>query len=251
MGRMADPTPSDLTENRLLAALPREEVERFAGDFELVPDVPLRECVYRAGEPADHVWFPLSSVFSLLAVMDDGRALEVATIGNEGFVGLPVFLQGSYTSGHMAFCQVPGGALRISSGRFSDHVNESDALQALLHRYTLALLTQIGQSSACNRLHTLSERCARWILMTHDRVHRDAFTLTQEFLAQMLGVRRAGVNEAMQELQQGGLVTYGRGEVTVTDRAGLEAASCECYALIRDEHQRLAELGGDGGAPAA
>jgi CRP-like cAMP-binding protein len=248
---MASATLDDLNRNKLLAALPREEMEGFAGDFELIPEVPLRQLVYEAGQPVDHVWFPLSSVFSLLAVMGDGRSVEVATIGNEGFVGLPVFLQGRYTSGQMAFCQVPGGAVRIASTRFNDLVSGSDPLQALLHRYTLALLTQIGQSSACNRLHTLVQRCARWILMTHDRAGRDEFTLTQEFLAQMLGVRRAGVNEAMQELQERGLVTYARGQIAVTDRGGLEATACECYALIRDEHERLAEPGGDGRVPSA
>ena len=237
--RVAAADPDDFRGNALLAALPHDDVRRLVHDFELVTDVEVRHPVYTAGETADYAWFPLSSVFSLLTEMEDGRSFEVATVGKEGFVGLPMFLQGRYTSAHSAFCQVPGDALRIPVERFNTHVNSTSALHTTLHRYTLALLTQIGQSSACNRLHSLLQRCTRWVLMTHDRVGRDEFQLTQEFLAQMLGVRRAGVNEAARELQERGLIAYNRGELTVTDRAGLEAAACECYRIIREEHERL------------
>lgn len=232
-------TVEDLSGNRLLASLPHDRLGELAPHFEVITTVRLRERVYAPGERAEHVWFPVDSVFSLVSEMEDGRAVEVATVGNEGFVGLPIFLQGSYTSAHLAFCQLPGRALRTESGRFADLMNGTGDLQAVLHRYTLALLTQIGRSSACNSLHTLEQRCTRWVLMTHDRVRRDEFPLTQEFLAQMLGVRRAGVNEVMQELQQRELVSYTRGRLRVADRAGLEAATCECYRVIRDEYERL------------
>src|SRR3712207_4428871 len=140
----------------------------------------------------------------------------------------------------MAFAQIGGTALRLGAAEFQRLVRDLPRLRTMLHRYTLALLAQIAQASACNRLHSLEQRCARWLLMTHDRVGRDEFPLTQEFLAQMLGVRRAGVNEAQQALSSAGLISYVRGTVTVHDRGSLERAACECYALIRGEHDRLA-----------
>jgi CRP-like cAMP-binding protein len=172
--------------------------------------------------------------------MDDGSSVEIGTVGREGFVGVPVLLEGGYTSEHQAITQIGGTTVRVAAPDFRQLVNELPALRTMLHRYTLALLAQIAQASACNRLHTLDQRCARWLLMTHDRVGRDEFPLTQDFLAQMLGVRRAGVNEAQQQLSNAGVISYVRGNVTILDRAGLEHKSCECYQLIRAEHDRLA-----------
>jgi CRP-like cAMP-binding protein len=228
-----------LRRNGLLAALSADELETVA-DAADAARYEVRDVIYAIGEPIEHVLFPADAVISLISVMQDGRSVEVGTVGREGFVGVPVLLQGGFTSEHMAFCQIAGDVVRIGVGDFQRLLGEVPTLRTMLHRYTLALLAQIAQASACNRLHPLQQRCARWLLMTHDRVGRDEFPLTQEFLAQMLGTRRAGVNEAQQALAAAGVISYARGHVTVLDREGLERRACECYALIRDEHERLA-----------
>jgi CRP-like cAMP-binding protein len=228
-----------LRSNVLLAALPDDGVEAVAEVAESYT-AERRDMVYDIGEPIEHVLFPIDAVYSLLSVMDDGRSVEIGTVGREGFVGVPVLLEGRYTSEHQAFAQIGGNVLRVSTSDFRQIVDDLPALRTMLHRYTLALLAQIAQASACNRLHTLEQRCARWLLMTHDRVARDEFPLTQEFLAQMLAVRRAGVNEVQQALSDAGLISYSRGSITILDRPGLEQRSCQCYALIREEHDRLA-----------
>jgi CRP-like cAMP-binding protein len=232
--------------NSLLAALPSAERERLAAIFER-RSFTIRDLVYEQGEPTKSIIFPIDGVFSLLSAMRDGRSVEVATVGKEGFVGVPAFLQGSFTNAHLSFCQVAGDGLVAETSAFFDAVNGSGALHALLHRYTLALLTQIAQCSACNRLHTMEQRCVRWILMTHDRVGRDAFELTHEFLAQMLGVPRASVSEAVDPLHEARLIDYRRAALHVLDRPALEARACECYAIIREEHRRLADLPGADG----
>ena len=237
-------TSDELAQNTLLAGLPPAERDGLRDLLDVV-EYDVRDMVYEVGRTIDAVLFPVDAVFSLITSMEDGRAVEVATTGNEGFVGVPVFLQGHFLSAHEAFCQIRGSALRCDARAFAESIERSPALHAMLHRYTLALLTQIAQSSACNRLHTLEQRCARWLLLTQDRVGRDRFLLTQDFLAQMLGVRRAGVNEAQQTLQQAGAISYARGEVTVLDRDRLEELACECYGVIRDEHLRLVGSSGE------
>ncbi|HEU4561941.1 MAG TPA: Crp/Fnr family transcriptional regulator [Longimicrobium sp.] len=176
----------------------------------------------------------------MLGLMDDGSAVETATIGNEGLVGVPVFLGAMQMAGQ-AFAQVPGEAYRLPAGALREEVRRGSALATLLGRYTQALFTLVAQSSACNRKHAVEQRCARWLLMTHDRVPGDTFELTQHFLSQMLGVRRATVNEAAAALQERGLIDYTRGRITIIDRAGLEAAACACYAIIRNEFARMLE----------
>jgi CRP-like cAMP-binding protein len=223
--------------NRLLDALPAAERQRLLDRMQPV-ELDLREPVYEPGKAIEHVYFPLTTVISMLAVMDDGQAVEVATMGNEGMAGLPVFL-GATTSPDRAFAQIAGRALRMPAGEFRDLANGAGAIQALLQRYTQAFFVQLAQGAACNRLHSVPQRLARWLLMTHDRVGRDEFPLTQEFMAQMLAVRRATVTEAAGRLQQDGLITYGRGIITIVDRPGLEATSCECYRIITEEHARL------------
>lgn len=239
---MDDREPELLDRNVVLARLPEPERGQAAAVAKLV-SLELRDTVYEMGEPIEQVLFPIDAVVSLVNVMRDGSSTEIATVGREGFVGVPVLLHGGFTSEHMAFVQVAGMALRIETGDFQRLIEQAPVLRKQLHRYTLALLAQIAQSSACNRLHPLEPRCARWLLMTQDRVGRDQFPLTQEFLAQMLGVRRASVNEAHQALSAAGLISYTRGIITILDREGLERAACECYALIRAEHDRLAEYG--------
>lgn len=186
----------------------------------------------------EYVYFPEDALISVVSVMTDGSAVETATIGDEGVVGLPVFL-GTDRTPAQAFCQVPGQAYRLESDAFRRELARPGGLRDALSLYTQALFTQVAQSSACNRLHTMRERCARWLLQTHDRVGRDEFPLTQQFLSQMLGVRRATVTEAAGGLQADGLITYEYGRITIRDRRRLEAASCECYEITRREFARL------------
>jgi len=219
------------------------ERRRFAPEFELV-SLGLRDSVYEMDKPIEHVYFPLTGVLSLVSQMDDGRGVEIATIGNEGMAGLPVFLQASYTSSHTAFCQVPGESLRMPASRFSDFVTASHngGLHLALNRYTQALMSMIARAVACNALHTVPQRACRWLLITHDRVAVDEFLLTQEFLSQMLGVTRASVNEVARELQDAEAIDYVRGRMHILNRPELESRSCECYGVIRTEFDRLLQL---------
>lgn len=228
----------DKTGNRILDGLPAADFEPLGRVLERV-DLGLRDYIYRRGEPIEFVHFPVNCVISLVTEMEDGRAVEVATVGCEGMVGIPVFLQAAYTSAHESFSQVPGASWRMRAEAFTALANQGGTLQALLQRYTQALFSQISQSSACNRLHTVEQRCARWLLQTHDRVTADEFPLTQEFLAQMIGVQRSSVNGVANTLQDQGVIRYSRGIVTIADRKGLEGVACECYRIIADEFARL------------
>lgn len=234
-----------LARNRLLAMVPEKERDLLAPAFELI-DMELKQTVYEEDKPVEHVYFPISGVLSLVSGMDDGRGIEVATIGNEGMAGLPVFLQATLTSSHRAFSQVPGQALRMPAAQFSEFVTSSQdgGLHRALNRYTQALMSMIARTVACNALHSVQQRACRWLLFTHDRAGEDEFLLTQEFLGQMLGVTRASVNEVAQELQNAGAIDYTRGRLRILDREQLESRSCECYEVIRKEFDRLLQAGG-------
>jgi len=234
--RSSPPPPPPLT-NRLLAALPPDEAAWLLPKLTPV-HLPHAEVLYAMGEPIPHVYFPTTALISLMIVLEDGKQVEMAAVGREGLAGLPVAL-GSATDGHVAQVQIPGAALRMPADAFRAALGELAELRALLGCYALVLLTQAGQAAACNGLHAIAERGARWLLEAHDRVGQDRFLLTQDFLAAMLGVRRPSVTLAAGMLQQAGLITYHRGTVTVLDRAGLEAAACECYAAIMRETDRL------------
>jgi CRP-like cAMP-binding protein len=229
-----------LARNRLLAMIPQREQARLAREFELV-SLDLKDSLYLADEPIEHVYFPISGVLSLVSPMEDGRAIEVATVGNEGMVGLPVFLQATRTSAHMAFSQLPGQSLQMPAGRFSDFIAgaQNGGLNVAMNRYTQALMSMIARAVACNALHSIQQRACRWLLTTHDRVDSDEFLLTQEFLGQMLGVTRASVNEVARELQDAGAIDYSRGRITIVDRDQLESRACECYRVITAEFDRL------------
>jgi CRP-like cAMP-binding protein len=229
--------PAAARRNRLLANLPEADFERLLPNLELV-GLALKEALYDANRPIRHVHFVLCGVVSLVTTLEGGAIVETGLVGNEGMVGLPAFL-GAMTSPVTAFCQVPGLALRIDAAALREEARGGVALVGVLHRYTQAFLTQLSQSVACNRMHGLRERCARWLLMTHDRAGTDEFSLTHEFLSQMLGVRRAGVTEVLRELRAAGLVRYRQRRLAVVDRPGLEAASCRCYRTIRAEYDRL------------
>jgi CRP-like cAMP-binding protein len=225
--------------NRLLAQLGTDEWARLSPHLELV-QLSLRQILYDIDRPIGHVYFVEEGVVSIVAAGLDGQAVETGTVGNEGMVGLPVIF-GSDTTSAQAFCQVPGAAYRMGVGELSQSLLSGGRLAAVIRRYALAFLTQTGQGSACNRLHSIRQRCARWLLECHDRVSGDTFQLTHEFLSQMLGVRRATVSEIAGQLQREAIIAYEYGRITILDRTRLEEAACECYAIIWREFQRLVE----------
>ena len=230
-----------------LDALPEETVAVLRPHLVRVPLVHHQVLLWQ-DTPIDHVYFPLRGVVSLLALTEEGAAVEAGLVGREGVVGLPVFLGAEGGPGR-SVVQVPGEAWRAPARPFLTAATRPGPLQDRLLRYTQAVFVQVAQASACNRAHAIEERCARWLLMVHDRVDGDRLPLTQEYLSQMLGVRRPSVTVVMGALQRAGLVAYARGRVDVLDRPGLEAAACECYARIQREFDRL--LGGARAAPAA
>ena len=241
-------THDPATDNALLSGLPRLVQECLRPHLERVA-VSAHTVVIEPNEPLSHVWFPTTAVFSIITILPDGRAVEVGTAGPEGMVGIPVLL-GVGSMPRQVFVQIAGEALRMDAESFTAALDEHPEMRRRLLRYAHAYLDDIAQSVACNRLHSLEQRCARWILKTHDRVRGDYLPLTQQFLAFMLGVRRAGVSVAAEALQRAGLIRYQRGKIMVLDRHGLEAAACPCYAINRDNFQRVVG-GGDGGLAVA
>jgi CRP-like cAMP-binding protein len=223
--------------NRLLAALPPEDLARLWPRLEAV-EVPQRHTLHAPGEPITAVHFPETGWVSMLAVLDDGDAAEVGVVGREGMVGLPLLL-GTDRAAMEAMSQAPCTVLRLDAAAFRDELELSPALRTVLLRYAMAFLTQVSQTAACNGRHHIDQRLARWMLMAHDRFDGDEFPITHEFLSIMLGVRRAGVSVAASTLQKAGLIRYGNGHMTVTDRPGLEAAACDCYGTVQRELARL------------
>jgi CRP-like cAMP-binding protein len=219
--------------NRLLAALPKKEYQRLLPEFEEVTLI-FSNILYEPGDAIRYVYFPNNSIISLLAEVGTGSTLEVGIVGNEGMAGLNVFM-GVNTARNQALVQGAGTAVRMKATVLRKEAGHIGSLHSLLHRYTHSLLTQVSQSAACNRFHQVEARLARWLLMTHDRMETDNFRLTQEFMSNMLGVRREGVNKAAGTLQKQGLISYSRGHVRILNRAGLEAITCKCYAIIRNE----------------
>jgi CRP-like cAMP-binding protein len=223
--------------NRILELLPKDEYDRVVSRMERV-SLSSRQMVQEIGKPIEHAYFPLTCVMSLVITMQDGDTVEAATTGNEGMVGVSL-LMGACQSTVNAFAQVPGDALRMRRSVLSAELHAGGVFPDVMRRYGEAYLTQIAQSAACNRLHPVEQRLCRWILMTHDRVGLDRLPLTQEFIAAMLGVRRATVSTTAAILQDEGYIHYTRGVIDVLDRAGLEAASCECYGVVRAELERM------------
>ena len=225
--------------NRLLDSLSPADQADLAPHLEPVR-LELKDLLFEAGKRIDSVYFPLTAVASLLNLAEDTSGVEIATVGNEGLVGLSVSW-GITTFNPREFvqCQVPGDTLVMDAETFASMVAAGGELTSLVHRYTQAFVTQIGQQVACNGLHSIEERCARWMLLTQDRVGSDEFPLTQEFLAQMLGVRRPSVTVVAGILQQAGFIRFHRGRITITDRRGLESASCGCYGVLREVFDRL------------
>jgi CRP-like cAMP-binding protein len=219
--------------NCLLAALPAKDYQDLLPHLEEIPLV-FEDIIYRPNVIISDVYFPNSGIISLIASMDGRATLEVGMVGKEGVVGLSVFM-GVNTSKNRAVVQGAGSGMKMNAASFRKQCNNGGALQRVLRRYSHSLLTQITQSAVCNQFHSVDARLARWLLMTHDRMQNTEFRITQEFLSHMLGVRREGVSKAAGELQKRGLIRYKRGHLKVLDRAGLEATSCGCYEIIKDE----------------
>lgn len=236
--KLTAPDPGAGERNSILCSLSPSDYERVMEHAVTVP-LRLKQDLVEAGEPISYAWFPQSGMLSIVNDMDDGKTtIEVGVIGREGVAGLPLF-HGRNTQPLRIVVQVAGEATRIPAAAFERAIEASPRLRTALHTYTLALMNQAGQQVACNRLHSLEQRCARWLLTTHDHMDAEELPLTQELLAVMLGVRRPGVTVAAQTLQEAGLIRYRRGRIQITDRRGLEKIACECYRRIRDGYEDL------------
>jgi CRP-like cAMP-binding protein len=223
--------------NRLLAALPKEDYQALTAHA-TVTSLKFAKTLYLPDTPMENAYFPLDCMVSVLVGTSADAQVELATIGNEGLVGIPILLDVNRALGtHLV--QVPGKALRVDAKVLRKESNARPAIRRLMERYIYALMCQIVYAGSCNRLHSMEERCARWLLLTHDRAGADTFPLTQDLLAEMLAVRRATVNLAIGILKKAGFIRYTRGRMTIIDRAGLESVACPCYEIIRQEYKRL------------
>jgi len=233
----AMPPPADPNHNHLLAALPQPEFDRIAPHLEPV-ELRLGDVLYEPGGQLRHAYFPTTSIVSLHYVTESGASAETAGVGNEGVVGISLFMGGN-TTPSSAVVQTAGQACRLPSKLLREEFNRAGPMRSLLLRYTQALITQMVQTAACNRHHSVEQQLCRWLLLTLDRIPDGDFVMTQELIASMLGVRRESITEAAGNLQQAGLISYRRGHITVRKRAGLEAHACECYAVVKKELNRL------------
>jgi CRP-like cAMP-binding protein len=223
--------------NHLIAALPDAVYERWAGLFEAV-DMPLGQVLHESGSAPSQVYFPVTSVVSLMYVLEDGGSAEIAVVGNEGLIGVALFMGGNSTPSR-AVVQSAGRGFRLRAKALMEVFEQGGPVMRLLLRYTQALITQMAQTAACNRHHNLDRQLCRWLLLRMDRLASDEILMTQELIANLLGVRREGVTEAAVGLQKAGLIRYSRGHITVLDRSALESRCCECYAVVRREYDRL------------
>jgi CRP-like cAMP-binding protein len=224
-------------QNNLLAALPAPDYERIAPHLERV-SIPLGQVLYEPGITLGHVYFPTTAIVSLLYVMADGASAEIAVVGNDGVLGIALFMGGESTPSR-AVAQSAGEAHRMKAELLKDEFNRFGTLMHLLLRYTQALITQMAQTAVCNRHHAVDQQLCRWLLLSLDRLAGNDLSMTQELIANMLGVRREGVTEAARKLQDAGLIRYSRGRITVLDRSGIELRACECYRVVKREYDRL------------
>lgn len=229
--------PIDPRQNHLLAALPEAEWLRWDPQLELT-DLPLGKVLYESGGPMPYVYFPTSAIVSLLYVLESGASAEIAVVGYEGVVGVSIFMGGGSTPSR-AVVQSAGTGYRLRADAVKDEFGRAGPVMHLMLRYTLALITQMSQTAVCNRHHSLDEQLCRWLLLSLDRLRGSELAMTQELIANMLGVRREGVTEAAMKLQRAGLISYSRGRITVLDRPGLEMRTCECYGVVKREYDRL------------
>ena len=231
------PNAIESVRNHLLSALPPAQWKRWKPDLELV-DMALGQVVYESGRVMTHVYFPTTAIVSLLYVMENGASAEIAVVGNEGIVGVSLFMGGGSTPSR-AVVQSAGQGYRLKAESMQAEFDRGGPVLHLLLRYTQALITQMAQTAVCNRHHSLDQQLCRWLLLSLDRLNGAELVMTQELISNMLGVRREGVTEAALKLQKAGLIRYARGRIKVLDRAGLEGRTCECYAVVKKEYDRL------------
>ncbi len=224
-------------QNHLLAALPAEIFERISPHLELI-SMPLGEVLYESGGQLQHVYFPTTAIVSLHYLLENGASAEIAGVGNEGVLGISLFMGGN-TTPSLATVQTAGCGYRLKGRLMMEEFNRAGPMMRLMLRYTQALMTQISQTAVCNRHHSIEQQLCRWLLLTLDRLPSNELTITQELIAGMLGVRREGITEAAGNLQRAGLISYRRGHITVLDRSGLESHACECYQVVKIEFHRL------------
>lgn len=225
------------SQNHLLAALPAEIFERISPHLELIPML-LGEVLYESGGQLQYVYFPTTAIVSLHYLLESGASAEIAGVGNEGVLGISIFMGGN-TTPSLATVQTAGFGYRLKGQLMMEEFNRAGLMMRLMLRYTQALMTQISQTAVCNRHHSIEQQVCRWLLLTLDRLPSQELTITQELIAGMLGVRREGITEAAGKLQRAGLISYHRGHITVIDRSGLETRACECYKVVKKEFHRL------------
>lgn len=228
---------SNALKNHLLAALPKDEFAHLEPHLELI-SLPLGKVIYESGDKMTHVYFPTTAIISMLYIMENGGTAEIGIAGNNGLIGSALFM-GSESTSSRAVVQSTGDAVRIKAEALQSEFDRGGLFQKVLLRYTQTLMTQISQTAVCNRLHTVDQQLCRWLLINHDQMETNKLVMTQELIANMLGVRREGVTIAARKLQEKGLIKYSRGTIIMTNRKGLEEASCECYQIVMDEYERL------------
>ena len=227
-------------QNQLLAAMPEAEWKRWLPEIEAI-DMPLGHVLYEPGSTLSHVYFPTTAIISMLYVLENGASAEIAVVGNEGLIGISLFMGGESTPSR-AVVQSAGKGYRLPAQAMKDEFNRGGAVMHLLLRYTQALITQMSQTAVCNRHHSLDQQLCRWLLLSLDRLEGSELVMTQELISNMLGVRREGVTEAALHLQSAGLIKYSRGRISVLDRPGIEKRSCECYGVVKKEYDRLKKI---------
>jgi CRP-like cAMP-binding protein len=230
-------TKSDALENHLLAHVALDELERLLPDLELV-SLKLGDVIYESGETLDYVYLPTTAIISLLYIMENGSTAEIGVVGNDGLVGIAIFMGGD-TTPNRAVVQSAGKTLKIKAGKLKQEFTRGGRFHNVCLRYTQALITQISQTAVCNRLHSVDQQLCRWLLLSHDRLPTDRLIMTQDLIANMLGVRREGITHAARRLQSEGYISYARGDMTILDRKGLEKCVCECYQVVKTEYERL------------
>ncbi len=227
--------------NHLLAGVSHEEMARLLPNLQPV-SLPLGKVLYESDERMDYIYFPTTAIISLLYIMENGATAEIGVVGNDGLIGIAIFMGGD-TTPNRAVVQSAGKAFKMKSHLMKEEFTRGGRFHSLCLRYTQALITQISQTAVCNRLHSVDQQLCRWLLLSHDRLPSDRLIMTHDLIANMLGVRREGITHAAKRLQKAGYISYVRGDMTILDRKGLEADVCECYQVVRTEYQRL--LGGN------
>ncbi|MEP6569625.1 MAG: Crp/Fnr family transcriptional regulator [Acidobacteriota bacterium] len=230
-------TKEEAAQNNLLSSIRADELERLLPNLQLL-SLPLGKVLYESGEKMDYIYFPTTAIISLLYIMENGSSAEIGVVGNDGMIGIAIFMGGD-TTPNRAVVQSAGKAFKMKSSQMKDEFTLGGRFHNICLRYTQALITQISQTAVCNRLHSVDQQLCRWLLLSHDRLPTDRLIMTQDLISNMLGVRREGITHAAKRLQSAGYISYVRGDMTILNRKGLEASVCECYQVVKTEYDRL------------